>query len=72
MIKGKKCVFSKRYRTVILRGRGRRLRGLYTLNHLCPIRGPPAACGPVEGFVLPSLGVCCSKSIVHTGNLPLF
>jgi len=30
------------------------------------------ACSPVEGFVRPSLGVCCSKSIIHTHNLSLF
>jgi len=32
---------------------------------------PWAACGPVEGFVWPSLGFCCSKSILYTGNLSL-
>jgi len=35
------------------------------LNQLCPTRGP------VEGFVRPSLGVRCSKSILHTDNLSL-
>jgi len=33
---------------------------------------PRAACGPVEGFVRPSLGVRCSENILHTDNLPLF
>jgi len=28
--------------------------------------------GPVEGFLRPSLGFCCSKSIPHTDNLSLF
>jgi len=31
-----------------------------------------AACGPVEGFVQPSLGVLCSENILHTDNLSLF
>jgi len=30
-----------------------------------------AACGPVEGFVWPSLGFPCSKSILHSHNLSL-
>jgi len=29
-------------------------------------------CGPVEGFVRPSLGFRCSKSILHTHSLSLF
>ena len=33
---------------------------------------PWAACGPVEGFVRPSLGFGSSKSILHTDNLFLF
>jgi len=33
---------------------------------------PRLACGPVEGFVRPSLGVRCSKSILCTDNLSLF
>jgi len=33
---------------------------------------PRAACGRVDGFVRPRLGLCCSKSIVHTDNLSLF
>jgi len=32
---------------------------------------PWAACGPVKSFVHPSLGFCCSKSILHTDNLSL-
>jgi len=36
------------------------------LNQLCPTRGP------VEGFVRPSLGLRCSKSIPHTDNLSYF
>jgi len=40
------------------------------LNWLCPTCGPWAACG--EGFVQPSLGFCCSKSILHTDNWYLF
>ena len=43
-----------------------------TLDQLCPTRGPPAACGPDEGFVRPSLDFRCSKSILHTDNLSLF
>jgi len=35
-------------------------------TQLCPTRGP------VEGFVRPSLGFRCSKSIPHTDNLSLF
>jgi len=30
------------------------------------------ACGRVEDFVRPSIGFCCSKSILHTHNLSLF
>jgi len=33
---------------------------------------PRAGCGPVEGFVLPSLGFRCSKSVLHTDNQSLF
>jgi len=33
---------------------------------------PRAACGPVEGFVWPSLGFRCSKNILHTDNVSLF
>jgi len=36
------------------------------------ISNPQAACGPVEGFVLPSLGFRCSKNILHTDNSPIF
>jgi len=36
---------------------------LMGLDELCPTRGPG------EGFVRPSLGFRCSKSIVHTDNL---
>ena len=39
------------------------------LDQQCPIR---AACGSVEGFVRPSLGFHCSKSILHTDTLSLF
>jgi len=39
---------------------------IFPLDQLCPTRGP------VEGFVWPSLGVCCSESILHTDNLSLF
>jgi len=42
------------------------------LLQLCPTRGPPAACGPVEGFVRPSLDFRCSKSILYTENLSYF
>ena len=38
----------------------------------CPIRSPGAACGTIESFVRPSLGFCCSKSILYTDNLSLF
>jgi len=34
------------------------------LAQLCPTRGP-------EGFMRPSLGFRCSKSILHTDNLSL-
>jgi len=44
----------------------------YALNQLCPTRGPWAACGPVEGFMRPSLGFCCSKSTLYTDNLSFF
>jgi len=33
---------------------------------------PRAACGPVEGFVRPSLAFRCIKNILHTENLSLF
>jgi len=33
---------------------------------------PRAACGPLEGFVRPSLGCRCSKSILYSDNLFLF
>jgi len=33
---------------------------------------PRAACGPVEGFVRPSLGFRCSKSILDIDNLSFF
>jgi len=33
---------------------------------------PRATCGPVQGFVQPSLGVGCSKSILQAENLSLF
>jgi len=36
------------------------------------ISDPRLACGPVEGFVRPSRGLRCSKSILHTDNLSLF
>jgi len=39
------------------------------LRQLCPTRGHRASCGPGEGFVRLSLGLRCSKSILHTGNL---
>jgi len=34
----------------------------FCLQQLCPTRGPRAACGPVEGFVRPSLGFHCNRS----------
>ena len=37
-----------------------------SLEQLCP------TCGPVEGFVRPSLGFLCSKSIPYTDNCPYF
>jgi len=43
-----------------------------SLDQLCPTHGPWATCGPVAGFVRPSLGFRCSKSILHTDNLSLF
>jgi len=33
---------------------------------------PRAACGPVKGFVRPSLGFSCSENILHTDNQFLF
>jgi len=33
---------------------------------------PRPTCSPDEGFVQPSLGFRCSKSIPHTNNLSLF
>jgi len=33
---------------------------------------PQAACTPVEGFVWPSLGFHCSKSILDIDNLSFF
>jgi len=42
------------------------------LDQLCPTRDPPAACGPVEGFVRPNLGCRYSKSILYSDNLSLF
>jgi len=39
------------------------------LEQLCSTRGMRVACCPVEGFVRPSLGFRCSKSILHTDNL---
>jgi len=41
------------------------------LDQLCPTRGPRAAWDPVNGFVRPSLGFRCSKSILRTDNLSL-
>jgi len=41
------------------------------LDQLCPTRFG-AACGLVEGFVCPILGVRCSENILHTDNLSLF
>jgi len=45
---------------------------LFGLVQLCPTHGPRAACCRFEGFVLPSLGVRCSKRILHTDKLYLF
>jgi len=42
------------------------------LKQLCAIRRPRAACGPVEGFMRPSLSFRCSKSISYSDNLSLF
>jgi len=39
--------------------------GNICLDQQCPTRGP------VEGFVRPGLGFCCSKSIQYTDNLSL-
>jgi len=33
---------------------------------------PRSACGPVEGFVRPSLGFHCSKSTLDTDSLSFF
>jgi len=35
------------------------------LNHLCSTHGCRSQCGPVKGFVQPSLGLRCSKSILQ-------
>jgi len=45
---------------------------LIYLNQRCPTSSPWAACGPGECFVRPSLGFCCSRSILHTDNFSLF
>jgi len=42
------------------------------LDQLCPTSGPRAAYGPFEGFVRPSLGFRCIKSILHTDTCPCF
>jgi len=39
---------------------------------LIPTHGPRVACGPVEGFVRPSLGFRCSKSILQLTTCPRF
>jgi len=39
---------------------------------VCPTRGPPATCDPVEGFVRPSAGFTCSESILYTDKPSLF
>jgi len=41
------------------------------LVQLCPTCDPRAACSLIEGFVLPSLGLGCSKSNLYTDNLSL-
>jgi len=46
--------------------------GKFNLDQLCPTHSPQAACGPGKGFVRPSLGFRCGKSILHTANLSLF
>jgi len=40
------------------------------LNQLCPTRGPRAACGPVEGFVRPSLGFAVVKVVYILTTCP--
>jgi len=45
---------------------------VYGLEQLCPTRGLQAACGPVKGFMRPSLGFSCSENILHTDSLSLF
>jgi len=42
------------------------------LEQLCPTRGHRAACDSDKGFVQPTLGFRCSKSILHTDNLSIF
>jgi len=37
-----------------------------------PMSNPRAACDPVDGFVRPSSGFRCSKSILYADNLSLF
>jgi len=39
------------------------------MEQLCPTHGPQATCGPVVGFVQPSLGFHWSINILYTDNL---
>jgi len=42
----------------------------YAIEQLCPNHGPRAACGPVEGFVRPSLGFAIVKLVYIVTTYP--
>jgi len=44
----------------------------YSYSTRPAVSSPRAECGPIEGFVRPSLGCYCGKSILYSDNLSLF
>jgi len=42
------------------------------ISYVQPAAQSKVLCGPVEGFVRPSLGLRCSKSMLYPDNLSLF
>jgi len=42
------------------------------VGQLCSTRGTRVACGPVEGFMRPSLGFRCSIGILQLTTFPCF
>jgi len=47
------------------------IRGLNERGILSYVQ-PAAPCGPVERFMWPGLGYCCSKSVLDIDNLSFF